>query len=163
MCLSIVALRDNRIELIRASWKELTISISEVALSDEGQYTCSLFTMPIKTSKAFLTVLGKCCHRSYTFLHKSASVNSSWPWWSLWIPGGSIPLAAAGTDMKEREYFIFLDGATCCAVVVVFLMFYINLATWSITWSVFVINPVGVGLWLPFLGCTINSQDNIHF
>ncbi|KAI4883744.1 hypothetical protein NFI96_019288 [Prochilodus magdalenae] len=52
------ALRDNRIELVRASWKELTISISEVTLSDEGQYTCSLFTMPVKTSKAFLTVLG---------------------------------------------------------------------------------------------------------
>ncbi|XP_062872615.1 cell adhesion molecule 2b [Trichomycterus rosablanca] len=52
------ALRDNRIELVRASWKELTISINEVTLSDEGQYTCSLFTMPIKTSKAFLTVLG---------------------------------------------------------------------------------------------------------
>ncbi|XP_066535052.1 cell adhesion molecule 2b isoform X2 [Hoplias malabaricus] len=52
------ALRDNRIELVRASWKELTISINEVTLSDEGQYTCSLFTMPVKTSKAFLTVLG---------------------------------------------------------------------------------------------------------
>ncbi|ROL49966.1 Cell adhesion molecule 2 [Anabarilius grahami] len=52
------ALRDNRIELVRASWKELTISISDVTLSDEGQYTCSLFTMPVKTSKAFLTVLG---------------------------------------------------------------------------------------------------------
>uniref|UniRef100_A0A9J8B7S1 Cell adhesion molecule 2b n=1 Tax=Cyprinus carpio carpio TaxID=630221 RepID=A0A9J8B7S1_CYPCA len=52
------ALRDNRIELVRASWKELTISINDVTLSDEGQYTCSLFTMPVKTSKAFLTVLG---------------------------------------------------------------------------------------------------------
>ncbi|XP_053561173.1 cell adhesion molecule 2 [Bombina bombina] len=52
------ALRDNRIELVRASWHELSISISDVSLSDEGQYTCSLFTMPIKTSKAFLTVLG---------------------------------------------------------------------------------------------------------
>ncbi|XP_053312870.1 cell adhesion molecule 2 isoform X2 [Spea bombifrons] len=52
------ALRDNRIELIRASWHELSISISDVSLSDEGQYTCSLFTMPVKTSKAFLTVLG---------------------------------------------------------------------------------------------------------
>ncbi|KAM6946174.1 cell adhesion molecule 2b isoform 2-T2 [Aplochiton taeniatus] len=52
------ALRDNRIELVRASSQELTISISEVALSDEGQYTCSLFTMPVKTTKAFLTVLG---------------------------------------------------------------------------------------------------------
>ncbi|KAJ8412540.1 hypothetical protein AAFF_G00128760 [Aldrovandia affinis] len=52
------ALRDNRIELVRASWQELTISISEVSISDEGQYTCSLFTMPVKTAKAFLTVLG---------------------------------------------------------------------------------------------------------
>ncbi|KAL4647738.1 cell adhesion molecule 2 [Arapaima gigas] len=52
------ALRDNRIELLRASWQELAISISEVALTDEGQYTCSLFTMPVKTAKAFLTVLG---------------------------------------------------------------------------------------------------------
>ncbi|XP_035241851.1 cell adhesion molecule 2-like isoform X4 [Anguilla anguilla] len=52
------ALRDNRIELVHASWQELTISISEVTLSDEGQYTCSLFTMPVKTAKAFLTVLG---------------------------------------------------------------------------------------------------------
>lgn len=52
------ALRDNRIELIRASWHELSISISDVSLSDEGLYTCSLFTMPVKTSKAYLTVLG---------------------------------------------------------------------------------------------------------
>ncbi|XP_034149011.1 cell adhesion molecule 2b isoform X3 [Esox lucius] len=52
------ALRDNRIELVRASLAELTISISDISLSDEGQYTCSLFTMPVKTSKAFLTVLG---------------------------------------------------------------------------------------------------------
>uniref|UniRef100_A0A3Q2YC43 Cell adhesion molecule 2a n=1 Tax=Hippocampus comes TaxID=109280 RepID=A0A3Q2YC43_HIPCM len=52
------ALRDNRIELIRASWSELTISIHDVTLSDEGMYTCSLFTMPVKTAKAYLTVLG---------------------------------------------------------------------------------------------------------
>ncbi|XP_078514467.1 cell adhesion molecule 2 isoform X2 [Lissotriton helveticus] len=52
------ALRDNRIEMLRASWHELSISISDVSLSDEGQYTCSLFTMPVKTSTAFLTVLG---------------------------------------------------------------------------------------------------------
>ncbi|KAJ7990070.1 hypothetical protein DPEC_G00296480 [Dallia pectoralis] len=55
---SYFALRDNRIELVRASGAELTISISDISLSDEGQYTCSLFTMPVKTSKAFLTVLG---------------------------------------------------------------------------------------------------------
>ncbi|XP_066506775.1 cell adhesion molecule 2a isoform X2 [Hoplias malabaricus] len=52
------ALRDNRIDLVRASWQELTISIREVTLSDEGPYTCSLFTMPVKTAKAYLTVLG---------------------------------------------------------------------------------------------------------
>ncbi|XP_017273610.1 cell adhesion molecule 2a isoform X3 [Kryptolebias marmoratus] len=52
------ALRDNRIELVRASWSELTISISDVTLSDEGFYTCSLFTMPVRTAKAYLTVLG---------------------------------------------------------------------------------------------------------
>ncbi|TSK16142.1 Cell adhesion molecule 2 [Bagarius yarrelli] len=53
-----VTLRDNRIDLIRASWQELTISIREVTLGDEGLYTCSLFTMPVKTAKAYLTVLG---------------------------------------------------------------------------------------------------------
>lgn len=52
------ALRDNRIELVRASSQELTIRISDVSLSDEGRYTCSLFTMPVKTTKAYLTVLG---------------------------------------------------------------------------------------------------------
>ncbi|XP_072515002.1 cell adhesion molecule 2a isoform X2 [Salminus brasiliensis] len=52
------ALRDNRIDLVRASWQELTISIREVTLSDEGPYTCSLFTMPVKIAKAYLTVLG---------------------------------------------------------------------------------------------------------
>ncbi|XP_061659267.1 cell adhesion molecule 2-like isoform X4 [Syngnathoides biaculeatus] len=52
------ALRDHRIGLIRASWSELTISIHDVTLSDEGMYTCSLFTMPIKIAKAYLTVLG---------------------------------------------------------------------------------------------------------
>lgn len=52
------ALRDHRIELVRASSQELTIRINNVSLSDEGQYTCSLFTMPVKTTKAFLTVLG---------------------------------------------------------------------------------------------------------
>uniref|UniRef100_A0A672SBR0 Cell adhesion molecule 2-like n=1 Tax=Sinocyclocheilus grahami TaxID=75366 RepID=A0A672SBR0_SINGR len=36
----------------------MTINISEVTLTDEGMYTCSLFTMPVKTAKAFLTVLG---------------------------------------------------------------------------------------------------------
>lgn len=41
-----------------ASSQELTIRISDVSLTDEGLYTCSLFTMPVKTTKAYLTVLG---------------------------------------------------------------------------------------------------------
>uniref|UniRef100_A0AAQ4QZ65 Ig-like domain-containing protein n=1 Tax=Gasterosteus aculeatus aculeatus TaxID=481459 RepID=A0AAQ4QZ65_GASAC len=52
------ALRDNRIELVHASWSELTISINDVTLTDDGMYTCSLFTMPVRTAKAYLTVLG---------------------------------------------------------------------------------------------------------
>ncbi|XP_010766711.1 cell adhesion molecule 2-like [Notothenia coriiceps] len=52
------ALRDNRIELMHASLSELTISMSDVTLTDEGMYTCSLFTMPVRTAKAYLTVLG---------------------------------------------------------------------------------------------------------
>lgn len=65
LCVNVVlsfmdtALRDHRIELVRASSQELTIRIKDVSLSDEGQYTCSLFTMPVKTTKAFLTVLGE--------------------------------------------------------------------------------------------------------
>ncbi|KGL85129.1 Cell adhesion molecule 3, partial [Tinamus guttatus] len=51
-------LRDNRIQLQKSTPNELTISISEVALSDEGEYTCSIFTMPVRTAKALVTVLG---------------------------------------------------------------------------------------------------------
>lgn len=53
------ALRDNRIQLERSTPNELTISISDVVLSDEGEYTCSIFTMPVRTAKALVTVLGK--------------------------------------------------------------------------------------------------------
>ncbi|XP_044127970.1 cell adhesion molecule 3 isoform X2 [Bufo gargarizans] len=52
------ALRDNRIQLVKSSKNELSISISNVALSDEGEYTCSIFTMPVRTAKAMVTVLG---------------------------------------------------------------------------------------------------------
>ncbi|OCT69010.1 cell adhesion molecule 3-like isoform X1 [Xenopus laevis] len=52
------ALRDNRIQLVHSSPNELTISISNVVLSDEGEYTCSIFTMPVRTAKAVVTVLG---------------------------------------------------------------------------------------------------------
>ncbi|XP_076005404.1 cell adhesion molecule 3 isoform X2 [Genypterus blacodes] len=52
------ALRDNRMTLFRSTSTELSISISEVQLSDEGEYTCSIFTMPVRTARATVTVLG---------------------------------------------------------------------------------------------------------
>ncbi|XP_054035185.1 cell adhesion molecule 3 isoform X1 [Dryobates pubescens] len=52
------ALRDNRIQLERSTPNELTISIRDVVLADEGEYTCSIFTMPVRTAKALVTVLG---------------------------------------------------------------------------------------------------------
>ncbi|XP_072284696.1 cell adhesion molecule 3 isoform X4 [Pyxicephalus adspersus] len=52
------ALRDNRIQLVKSSPKELSISINNVVLADEGEYTCSIFTMPVRTAKAMVTVIG---------------------------------------------------------------------------------------------------------
>ncbi|XP_071777688.1 cell adhesion molecule 3 [Centroberyx gerrardi] len=52
------ALRDNRIQLHRSTSTELSITIAEVQLSDEGEYTCSIFTMPVRTARATVTVLG---------------------------------------------------------------------------------------------------------
>ncbi|XP_029436188.1 cell adhesion molecule 3 isoform X2 [Rhinatrema bivittatum] len=52
------ALRDNRIQLVKSTPKELTISISNILMADEGEYTCSIFTMPVRTAKALVTVLG---------------------------------------------------------------------------------------------------------
>lgn len=52
------ALRDNRIQLHRSTATELSITISEVQLADEGEYTCSIFTMPVRTARASVTVLG---------------------------------------------------------------------------------------------------------
>lgn len=54
------ALRDNRIQLVKSTPYELSISISSVALADEGEYTCSIFTMPVRTAKSLVTVLGEC-------------------------------------------------------------------------------------------------------
>ncbi|XP_041698435.2 cell adhesion molecule 3-like isoform X2 [Coregonus clupeaformis] len=52
------ALRDNRIQLHRSTGTELSITIGDVQLSDEGEYTCSIFTMPVRTARATVTVLG---------------------------------------------------------------------------------------------------------
>jgi len=58
--LSFSALRDNRIQLVKSTATELIITIAEVQLSDDGEYTCSIFTMPVRTARATVTVLGKC-------------------------------------------------------------------------------------------------------
>ncbi|XP_077955941.1 cell adhesion molecule 3 isoform X2 [Gasterosteus aculeatus] len=52
------ALRDSRIQLQRSTPTELSITIGDVQLSDEGEYTCSIFTMPVRTARATVTVLG---------------------------------------------------------------------------------------------------------
>lgn len=52
------ALRDSRIQLHRSTATELSITISDVELADEGEYTCSIFTMPVRTARASVTVLG---------------------------------------------------------------------------------------------------------
>lgn len=62
------ALRDNRIQLHRSTPTELSITISNVELSDEGEYTCSIFTMPVRTARATVTVLGG-SHRQHTHTH----------------------------------------------------------------------------------------------
>lgn len=51
------ALRDNRIALVYYSRHELAISISNMTLRDEGDYTCSIFTMPVRTAVAKVVVL----------------------------------------------------------------------------------------------------------
>ncbi|KAJ8272816.1 hypothetical protein GJAV_G00093760 [Gymnothorax javanicus] len=52
------ALRDPRIQLHRSTNTELSITINDVQLSDDGEYTCSIFTKQIRTARATVTVLG---------------------------------------------------------------------------------------------------------
>ncbi len=126
ICFYVSALRDNRIELVRASWKELTISINDVTLSDEGQYTCSLFTMPVKTSKAFLTVLGKTSRRSVpSHPHQSVLLRSTHSSliWGQWALSRHMILflhfGGTGSDVNERiSHWLMerLDVSLCALV-----------------------------------------------
>ena len=52
------ALRDSRINLHHSTANELSITIADVQMADEGEYTCSIFTMPVLTATATVTVLG---------------------------------------------------------------------------------------------------------
>ncbi|XP_058016055.1 cell adhesion molecule 3 [Ahaetulla prasina] len=52
------ALRDLRIQLENSTANELSISIDNTTLADEGEYTCTIFTRPVRTAKAMVTVLG---------------------------------------------------------------------------------------------------------
>lgn len=79
LCLS-PALRDNRIQLHHSTATELSITISEVQLSDEGEYTCSLFTMPVRTARATVTVLGGSHVQAFMQvekLHKSIKIEEN--------------------------------------------------------------------------------------
>lgn len=67
MCFPSSALRDNRIQLHRSTSTELSITIADIQLSDEGEYTCSIFTMPVRTARASVTVLGKSHLHSHTW------------------------------------------------------------------------------------------------
>uniref|UniRef100_A0A8C4NNQ3 Ig-like domain-containing protein n=1 Tax=Eptatretus burgeri TaxID=7764 RepID=A0A8C4NNQ3_EPTBU len=51
------ALKDSRIELVNAGRNELTISISNVSLSDEGAYRCSVFAHVVNIVTAYLSVI----------------------------------------------------------------------------------------------------------
>ncbi|XP_013909932.1 PREDICTED: cell adhesion molecule 3-like [Thamnophis sirtalis] len=56
--LSVYSLRDLRIQLENSTANELSISIDNTTLADEGEYTCTIFTRPVRTAKAMVTVLG---------------------------------------------------------------------------------------------------------
>ncbi|XP_029429503.1 cytotoxic and regulatory T-cell molecule [Rhinatrema bivittatum] len=50
-------LKDRRYELVRYSENELSISLSNVTVWDEGLYTCIHYTYPIQSKKVHVTVL----------------------------------------------------------------------------------------------------------
>ncbi|XP_061462681.1 cell adhesion molecule 3 isoform X2 [Rhineura floridana] len=107
------ALRDLRIQLEKSTPNELTISIDNATLADEGEYTCSIFTMPVRTAKAIVTVLGvpqKPLISGYTDPLKEGDVaqltcvsSGSKPAAELrWYKGG-IPLTGESLEAAEDD------------------------------------------------------------
>nr|XP_033774708.1 cytotoxic and regulatory T-cell molecule [Geotrypetes seraphini] len=50
-------LKDRRYELIHYSQNELSISLSNVTVQDEGLYTCFHYTHPLQSKKVYVTVV----------------------------------------------------------------------------------------------------------
>ncbi|XP_071346841.1 cell adhesion molecule 3 isoform X3 [Trachinotus anak] len=92
------ALRDNRIQLHRSTSTELSITIADVQLSDEGEYTCSIFTMPVRTARATVTVLGVPGKPQISGFEKA-------------VPeGGKVTLTCISTGSKPPARLIWYRG-----------------------------------------------------
>lgn len=52
-------LKDPRYKLIHYSKDALSIRLTNVTTQDEGQYTCFHYSVPLRTKKVNVTVLGK--------------------------------------------------------------------------------------------------------
>uniref|UniRef100_A0A8D3ABA4 Cell adhesion molecule 3 n=1 Tax=Scophthalmus maximus TaxID=52904 RepID=A0A8D3ABA4_SCOMX len=92
------ALRDNRIQLHHSTSTELSITISDVQLSDEGEYTCSIFTMPVRTARATVTVLG------VPGKPQISGFESAVP------EGGKVTLTCTSTGSKPPARLIWFHG-----------------------------------------------------
>lgn len=93
------ALRDNRIQLHKSTPTELSITISDVQLSDDGEYTCSIFTMPVRTARATVTVLGVPGKPVITGFEDAVQ------------EGGSITLTCSSTGSKPPAELHWYRGA----------------------------------------------------
>ncbi|XP_066466480.1 cell adhesion molecule 3 [Tiliqua scincoides] len=105
------ALRDLRIQLENSTPNELTISIDNATLADEGEYTCSIFTMPVRTAKAIVTVLGipqkpqisgyKEPLREGDMARLTCVTSGSKPAAQLWWQKGDIRLTSRDSEVSE--------------------------------------------------------------
>lgn len=56
---SLTGLKDQRYKLIHYSKDELSISLSNVTVQDEGTYMCFYYDAQVRTKKVIVTVLGE--------------------------------------------------------------------------------------------------------